>query len=358
MPKTLNGDPSMKLEFLSLAILLALGSCNGHQAAAPAYASSSLAPTTIQLPGGEGGIGLDDLRYSPSLGKLLVPGGRTGKLDLVDPVSGAVTSIEGFAAKESYAGGHGDGTTSVDEGAGLLFAIDRTSMQVLVLDPSSQTRVSAAALAAGPDYVRYVAATRELWVTQPAADQIEVFRLPAGARPVPEPAGVIAVAGGPESLVVDGQRGFAYTHLWNGATVAIDLRKRSIEARWPNGCSGSRGIALDEARGWLFVGCAEGRATVIDVHDGKLLSSAPTGAGVDIIDYDPQRGHLYVPGGTAGTLTILGVSAQGVLGVLGTYPVAQGSHCVTTDGNGRVFVGDPEGGRLLVIEDGFPDSKS
>src|SRR5439155_23494671 len=212
-------------------------------------------------------------------------------------------------------------------------------------------------LAADPDYVRYVATTSELWVTEPDAEQIEIFRLPTGKRPGPEHAAVIAVKGGPESLVIDGKRGRAFAHLWDGATVALDLRLRSITARWANGCSGSRGIALDGERGFLFVGCAEGRAVVLDVdHDGKQLSSAATRAGVDIIEYDAARGHLYVPAAKSATLTILGVSAKGELAVLGTLPAAKGSHCATTDGNGHVFVGDPQGGRLLVIADTFPAS--
>jgi len=165
------------------------------------------------------------------------------------------------------------------------------------------------------------------------------------------------VKGGPESLVVDETRGRAYAHLWAGATVAIDLRSRAITARWANGCTGSRGIELDEKRGFLFVGCAEGRAAVLDVdHQGRELSSAATGSGVDIIAYDARRGHLYVPAAKSATLTILGVSAQGGLCLLATLPVARGSHCATTDGNGHVFVGDPERGRLLVVEDSFPDS--
>jgi hypothetical protein len=139
--------------------------------------------------------------------------------------------------------------------------------------------------------------------------------------------------------------------------VAIELAQRRVAASWSNGCTASRGIALDEERGWLFAACSEGFATVLDVaHDGKLLSSATTGAGVDIIDYDASRRHLYVPGAESATLTLLGVSAQGQLSVLGAVPTAKGSRCVTTDGNGRVFVGDPHAGRLLVIMDAYPAS--
>jgi len=352
----------MKLGTLSIPLLLVLGSCTVQQPSAPAreshaHAEQAKSPATIQLPNGEGGIGLDDLRYSRRLGRVLVPAGRTGNIDLVDPVSGALTSIGGFRAKDAYSGGHGDGTTSVDEGAGFLFAIDRTSKRVDVVDPVARVIVAYAALGADPDYVRYVARTSELWVTEPDAEQIEVFALSEGKEPALTHAAVIAVEGGPESLVVDEKRGRAYAHLWAGATVAIDLRLRTITARWANGCSGSRGIELDEQRGFLFVGCAEGRAVVLDAdHEGRELSSAATGAGVDIIAYDAGRGHLYVPAAQSATLTILGVSAKGELSVLGTLPAARGSHCATTDGNGRVFVGDPEHGRLLVVDDTFPVS--
>ncbi len=349
------------LTLLAAPLVLLAGSCRDSAPAESEAKSNTMdsnttrLPATIQLPGGEGGIGLDDLRYSASLRRVLAPAGRTGSLDLVDPATGAITTIDGFGATGSYAGGHGDGTTSVDEGAGFLFAIDRTAKKVDVVDPAKRSIVSGATLAADPDYVRYVAATNELWVTEPDAEQIEIFRLAAGTPPTPEHAAVIAIQGGPESLVVDTKRGRAYTHLWEGTTLSIDVRLRSLVARWPNGCSGSRGIALDEDRGFLFVGCAEGRAVVLDVdHDGKELSTAATGAGVDIIDYDARRGHLYFPAAKSATLTILGVSAKGELSVLGTFPAAKGSHCATTDGNGHVFVGDPQTGRLLVVPDTLP----
>jgi DNA-binding beta-propeller fold protein YncE len=351
----------MNVSLVLLPFLAAIAACTGEPPSTVQAASGDRAQTaqssTIQLPGGEGGIGLDDLRYSRELGRVLVPAGRTGKLDLVDPVTGDITAIGGFGAKDEYAGGHGDGTTSVDEDGGLLFAIDRSSKKVVTVDPKANGIVAGAALAADPDYVRYVAATNELWVTEPDAEQIEIFRLSNDPRADPQHAAVIAVKGGPESLVIDAKRGRAFAHLWSGTSVAIDLHQRAIVARWPNGCSGSRGIALDEARGFLFVGCAEGRAVVLDVdHDGKELSHAPTGSGVDIIDYDAQRGHLYIAASKSATLTILGLSGTGALTVLGTFDAAKGSHQATTDGSGRVFVGDPNKGRLIVITDPFPPS--
>ena len=125
-------------------------------------------------------------------------------------------------------------------------------------------------------------------------------------------------------------------------------------ATWPAGCGDPRGVALDEARGWLFVGCEDGSAAVLDVdHDGKLLSTAKSGRGVDIIAYDGKRGRLYLPGDESATMAMLGVSPKGALTVLGVVPTVKDAHCVTVDGRGNAYVCDPRNGRLLVAPDRF-----
>ncbi len=115
---------------------------------------SSPAGSAVSLPSGSPGIGFDDLRYAPSLHRLLVPAGRSGRLDLIDPDSLAVVSIAGFAATDGYSGGHDDGPTSADEGRGLVFVTDRTSQTVSVVDPGSATVLASTHLASTPDYVR------------------------------------------------------------------------------------------------------------------------------------------------------------------------------------------------------------
>jgi len=153
----------------------------------------------------------------------------------------------------------------------------------------------------------------------------------------------------------DARRGRAYTHTWDDATVVLELARHREVARWKNGCKASRGIALDEARGLLFVGCDEGKATALDAaHDGVLLGTAETGKGVDIIAYNPALAHLYVPGGDSATLTILGVTAAGKLDALGSVPVAADSHCVAADDAGHAYVCDPKRGALLIVTDPFP----
>jgi DNA-binding beta-propeller fold protein YncE len=314
---------------------------------------ASAAPAAIDIPGGSAGIGFDDLRFSASLGKILVPAGRTGSLALLDPATRTVTAVEGFSAKKDYGGGHDDGVTSADSGRGSVFTTDRTSGLLLVVDPARRRILSRSRLGGAPDYVRYVESSGEVWVTEPDAQRIEIFHLLAGIPPAAVHDAFLAVPGGPESLAVDLRRGRAYTHLWNGKTVSIDIKARKIAATWNNGCKESRGIALDETRGFLFAGCAEGTAVVLDVGTGRVLSSARSGSGVDVIDYDPKLSHLYLPGAKSATMAVLDVSPAGKLALLGTLPTAPGAHCVASDGNGNVFVCDPKKGRLLVFEDKY-----
>src|SRR5258708_24733614 len=131
---------------------------------ATALANPDIAkPAKLALPGGDAGIGFDDLMFSPSLHRVLAPAGGTGKLDLIDPKTQKIESIAGFST-EKFGGGHGAGTTSADAGGRFLFASDRGRTEGDIIDPKPAKIVGSAKLAAGPDYVRWVEPATEVWV--------------------------------------------------------------------------------------------------------------------------------------------------------------------------------------------------
>lgn len=313
-------------------------------------------PPTVELPGGQGGIGFDDLVFSPELHRVLVPAGRTGRLDLVDPATGAVESVGGFGARLGPTRGHADGTTSADFGMGTLFAIDRTRGMLTAVDPAAHRIVAEVRVQGEPDYVRWVAQRQELWVTEPG--MIETFLFEPGAMPLLVRSGEIAVEDGPESLVIDSARHSAYTNTWHHSTVAIDLDKARVASRWENGCADARGLALDPAHGLLFVGCDDGRAVALDPgRGGAVVGRAQAGQGVDVIAFDADLSHLYLPAARAGELTVVGVRQGGALEPLGKLRTARGAHCAVSSGRGRIYVCDPGAGRLLVLEDPYPASQ-
>ena len=314
--------------------------------------------TVIVLPGGEGGIGFDDLRFSLEMHKLLVPAGRTGRLDLVDPKTHGVEAIAGFSGTRESARGHSQGTTSADSGEGLIFASDRSDRTLVTVDGATRRIVARAKLGGGPDYVRWVAPLREVWVSEPDRKVVETFRLEGKSPPTLTQAGTIEVLDGPESLEIDPTRRKAYANTWHDATIAIDLDSRAKVAHWANQCEGARGLALDTGRGLAFVGCREGKAVALDVdHGGAVLGSASTAKGVDIIAFGGKLSHLYVPGGSDASLTVVGVGPRGKLDVLGAMPTAPDAHCVAVDDDGNAYVCDPGKGRLLVLRDPYPTSR-
>ena len=335
---------------------VALGIVLSLVAIGPAHAAETTpaaAPAAIVLPGGEDGIGFDDLRFSRTLGKVLVPGGRTGKLYLVDPSTGSVATISGFSIVKEFSGGHDDGITSVAEGAGLLFVTDRTSLDLSLIDPGTKRIVTHVPLGASPDYVRWLEAEHELWVTEPDSERLEVYRLEKGTPPRVVKSATIEVPEGPESLIFDLKRGRAYTHI-AGTTVAIDVHSHAVVARWKNGCEEASGVAIDPQRGFLFVACQQGAVRVLDLATGKIVGQADMGPGIDIISYSPGLGHLYVPSSETQTLAVLGVSARGALTPLGTFPGTADSHCVAAAG--KVYFCDPAHGRLLAVTDSYAPS--
>jgi len=317
---------------------------------------AGVGPASIPLPDGKPGIGFDDLRWAPGLGKILAPGGRSGNLDLVDPQTLEVTSIGGFSTSDTFmAGAHDSGSTAADEAGAVLVALDHESQTLRVVDPDTHMITATATVAAEPDYVRFIKTTGEIWVTEPLTG-IEVFSLPASGAPKHE--ANIDISTGPEAIAVDITRGRVYTNSFTGSTNAVDIAGREVVETWPNGCAISLGLALDEARGFIFVACMDGSIIVLDVaNGGDKLGELKQGAGLDILSYDPTLHHLYVQGATSGDLGIIGISAAGEPSLLGVIPTAMGSSTSVTDEHGHVFVGDPAAGALIRIIDTYPKTE-
>lgn len=149
----------------------------------PLAAAAVPSLSALTLPEAKGGVGFDDLLFSLQLNRVLVPSGRTGLLNLIDPKTHSIESVGGFSTDQSlFGGGHGDGTTSADFGHGLLFASDRGLRVVDILDSDKKRIIASVKLAGGPDYVRWVEPNSEVWVTEPSRKQIEYFSLRTDQR--------------------------------------------------------------------------------------------------------------------------------------------------------------------------------
>jgi DNA-binding beta-propeller fold protein YncE len=263
-----------------------------------------------------------------------------------------MSAIGGFSSSDWFQFWRGEtGIFSAAEGKGFIFVPDHGKRELDVVNLTVGGVVGTANLAGPPDYVRYVEATSEVWVTEPRNNQIEVFTFSALGLPMLRLSYVIPVSDGPESLVIDHANNRAYTNLGR-ETVAIDIAAHAIVSRWSNECQKSRGDAVDEQKGFLFVSCAEGKVSTFDInHGNKKVGSLAIDPGPDVISFNAKRSHLYVTSSENATLSVLWVSAQGELSLLAQAPTDKKAHCVVGDDQDNIWVCDPLLGQLLRFKD-------
>ena len=91
---------------------------------------------------------------------------------------------------------------------------------------------------------------------------------------------------------------------------------------------------------------------VFDLNqDNKEISNLATDPGADVISYNTKLSHLYLTSSKNATLSVLGVSAQGELSLLGQAQADIRAHCVVSDDQDNIWVCDPPRGQLLRFKD-------
>jgi DNA-binding beta-propeller fold protein YncE len=321
---------------------------------------SALLATSIALPGGPP-VGMDYLAYDAATGRIWVPAGNTGNVDVIDVATGKVTSVGGFpTAPPRRPGRPRMGPSSAAVGDGVVWIGNRAGNQICAVDARTFARGLCHHLPSMPDGLAYVAATHEVWVTTPGDQGITVVDVSGKTE---RPPALIKIGGDPEGVAVDAARGLFYTNVEDkDLTLELDARTRKVVASWPAGCgaAGPRGLALDETRRLLFVACTDG-ASVRDVAhhgaapgaahtDGKEVGRIKTSGGVDNIDYAAKRGLLFVASGQGATLTVARVGSTGALSTVASIPTAKGARCVAVAADGTAYVADSAGGQMLVVK--------
>jgi YVTN family beta-propeller protein len=356
--KKISRHAGKTLILVTIAILLA--GCSGE------LNPTNISTQSVGLSNDRSPITFDDMVYDTGLSKILVPANETGNLFMIDRDTHQVKAVSGFTPQKN-ANGQLEGITSIASGHNLLYVTNRGAMSVSVVDPSTESLVATAKTMAPPDVVRFVPATNELWVTEEAMGQIEIFSLPDGQDASPVHSGVIAIPDGPESLEVDKLHALAYTNRpEKGLTEVINVFTHNVVKEWGNGCSQARGLALDENSGYLFVACNEGKVVLLDTkNEGAQIASLNFGGDLDLISYNPTLKHLYLPSSASALLAILkvsqvmnGTSASTTLTKVGTADTALGANCVVSDDRNNIWVCDPKHGRIFLVKDTISESST
>ena len=327
--------------------------------------SQKLTVKPLSLPAANGLVMLDYVAYDRATDRVWVPAGNIGSVDVIDGATDQIKTVDGFAVAQVELRGKQRtvGPSSVAVGDGVVYVGNRADSKVCTVDAQKLKKLgciefapSSAGMAAAPDGLIYIAATRELWATSgappigiPAADR--AIKIYSAARPtLLTAAGKIPLPGSAEGYAVDNAHGRFYTNLEEtGQTVAIDVRKRNVVATWRS-CDDPSGVAVDSKRGFVFVACTDHVIVLDPAHQGHVAGSITGGAGIDNIDYDDQSGLLYVAAAEAAQLTIARVDDKGTPTQVAVIPTTKGTRSVIAGGKGRAYLIDPYGGRMLKVQ--------
>lgn len=316
----------------------------------------------ISLPGATGAVSLDYFAYDSASGKLWVPASNTGSVDVIDEKTDAVSQVSGFKTGEIERRGRKVtlGPTAASIGDGVVYIGNRGDATLCVIDAKTLAYGECVPLSTDhsitPDGVLYLPAAKEVWITTrpvsnndaEAAKSLQVFdasdprHLKWRSR--------VPLDGLGEGFAADNGRGLFYTNVEGpGSTVAVDVRAKKIVSKWNPGSVDVGGLALDSARGFLFVACGDHVVNLDAVHDGKILDSIQTGAGLDNIDYSAEKKILYAAASQAATLTIAEVGDDGKFHLRTTVPTVKGARSVVAGKGETAYLIDPAEGRILKL---------
>jgi hypothetical protein len=304
---------------------------------------------TVPLPGATGPVSVDLVACDRPRARVWVPVGDTGSVDVFDIATSTFTRVDGFKTAERVIRDKKRimGPSAVTIGDGVAYVGNRATSEVCAVDLGTLKLVACLALPTPTDGLAYVASAKEVWVTTPKDQSLTV--LDATDREKLKPKLVIKTEGSVEGYAVDEAHGVFYTNLEDkNRTLAVDVKTRTVKASWPSGCSdeGPRGVAVDVARGFVFVACTDG---VRVLREGAQVGTLDAGAGVDNIEWVPETGLLYVAAGKAAKVTVARASDKGELTVVRTVATVEGARNAVVDAKGGVFVVDARAARLLVL---------
>ena len=312
-----------------------------------AQSSSSYRVTHTYTLGGDGSW--DYIVPDPPDHRLFIA--RQNRVMVVDEDSGKLLSeVTGIQ------GAHG---TAVAEATGHGFATSGNDRSVVMFDLKTFKVLGRIPAAEDADAIVYDRPSNRVFTSNGDAHSSTVIDAKRGTLVTNIPLG-----GKPEYLASAGD-GKVYANLTDTSEVVeIDAKTATVVRRWSTTpCKQPVAMAIDTAHHRLFSGCRSGVMTISDYKAGKVVATAPIGAGVDGAGFDASSGNVFASN-VDGTLTVIHQDTPDRYHVIENVSTPQGARNMGLDpANHRVFIvsakfgpaepGGPGRGRGPVLPGSF-----
>ncbi len=207
------------------------------------------------------------------------------------------------------------------------FSSNGKESKVSVVDLKTLSTISKLPSGENPDALVYEPKSGEVYVFNHKGNSATVINAKTAAVVTTIPLG-----GSPEFAVADSQAGRVYCNVEDKSeVVVIDTAKHEVMAHWPTAPGEEpSGIALDTVHHRLFAGCHNKMMIMLDAESGKVIGTAPIGAGVDGCAFDEGTGLAFASCGD-GTTTIAKEETPQKLSVVQTLKTERGARTMALD---------------------------
>jgi DNA-binding beta-propeller fold protein YncE len=298
----------------------------------PSFAAPLTPGEPIPLPGTQGKF--DFIRVDTNANRLLLGHEENKSFDVFDLGSKKLLKAVSTGTSQDAA---------VDVKRGRYYVSGNDPGRMVIVDSTKLEVVGEVPMPSDTDLIAYNPVTGmvhecndkagEQWVIDPDAKKIVTTVKFDGS--------------GVEDLAFDPDYKHLYQAVKGKNTVAvIDPANNKVSAYWP--CApdkGVHGIAVVPESNGLLVACA-GKLVLFDRSTGKITSTAPAGARVDEIAYDPGLHWAYCAS-RQGEISVLSVESSKLTSLGGVPDEATGS--ITVDPKTHtVWIAYEKGGQSFV----------
>lgn len=213
---------------------------------------------------------------------------------------------------------------SYDNGRG--FATSGEDSTVVMFDLATLKVLGRTVAAPDADAILYDAGTGRVFTFNGDSHSSTVIDAKTGKK-----IGAIDLGAGPEFGVTAGN-GKLYVNLEDKSAIAeIDARAMKVTWQWSIApCKSPSGLAIDRAHQRLFSGCHNKMMAISDASAGKVIATAPIGAGVDANAFDPGTQDAFSSNGD-GTLTVVHEFSPDSFAVTANLPTMKGARTMGLD---------------------------
>jgi hypothetical protein len=293
------------------ALAISIAACAGM---APQSSSGALYQIlkTAKV-GGEGGF--DYIFADAGARRLYIP--RFGQLtvfnlDTLEP-AGAIAHLAAGGATVDPKSHHGFSTTK----------------PITMWDANTLAVIKTIDVDGRPDGIIFDPYNERVWVLSHTPPHATVIDAKQGSV-----IGTLDLGGAPEQAVSDG-KGTIYVNITDKASIAVvDAKNMTVAAHYDMSSKGSRGsgLALDTKNRILFAYYRQPTPTVVIVNaeNGNIISTLPTGAGVDTVAFNPATMEAISAEG-GGSMTFIKENSPSSFAVEQTLQTLVGAKTLTLD---------------------------